>query len=271
MEKKLILKMLGTRGSVPATGDGFQEFGGATTCVQVIAGAEEIYLDAGSGITAADTDNKHRISILMSHFHLDHMMGLAFFNGLYYKDRQISIYGVPRDGLTVEQAVDRLYVPPYWPIRILDLPANPVFYDLPMQYVPKKFQIGEVEVSAIEGSHPGGCTVYRLTYGGRSVVYATDFEHSSDASKRLAGFATGCDLLIYDGQYTREEYHFRNGFGHSFPEIGMEIARQAGAKRLLFTHHDPAHQDGFLREWEKEIRKAFPQAGFARGGEEIEL
>lgn len=45
--------VLGTRGSVPVEGKNFSRYGGATSCYKVLAGNEEIYLDAGSDIVSA--------------------------------------------------------------------------------------------------------------------------------------------------------------------------------------------------------------------------
>ena len=116
----------------------------------------------------------------------------------------------------------------------------------------------------MNSSHPGGSTIYRLDYRDQSLVYATDFEHKKERAEELTRFSEGCDLLIYDGQYTESEYKTWEGYGHSTMQIGLSIMRESGAKRLLITHHDPRHKDAFLAEQDRLLQEACPDACFAR-------
>ena len=54
------------------------------------------------------------------------------------------------------------------------------------------------------------------------------------------------DLLIYDAQYTDEEYASCVGWGHSTYRHAFEFAAQVGAKPLVPFHHDPSHDDDML-------------------------
>ena len=257
------LTVLGTRGSVPVEGKDFARYGGATSCYKVQAGNEEIYLDAGSGIVNAFPAPTSRITILLTHMHLDHLVGLPFFIALTQKDRPIDIYASERSGLMPKEAIDRLISNPFWPCKIEDYPAK-----VTLHVLPKKFFIGDVEVDTLEGSHPKGSTIYRLTYRGKSLVHATDFEHNPEACEALADFAKGCDLLLYDAQYTTDEYERYKGYGHSTPEEGIKVADKAGAKKLLFVHHAPLRNDEALAE----LDKTFGQDGkimFAKFGDEF--
>lgn len=254
------MTVLGTRGSVPMEGKDFEIYGGATSCYKIRAGNEEIYLDAGSGIVNALPEKNSRITILLTHMHLDHLIGLPFFIALTEKDRPIDIYAAQRFALMPKEALDRLISNPFWPCKIENYPANVKFHLLPM-----KFFIGDVEVDTLEGSHPEGSTVYRLTYRGKSIVHATDFEHNPTACAALADFAKGCDLLLYDAQYTAEEYERYRGYGHSTPEEGIKVAAEAQAKKLVFVHHAPFRNDKELAEFEQR----YSETSFAKIGDEF--
>ena len=207
---KMKFTVLGTRGSVPVEGKDYSIYGGATSCYQVRAGNEEIYLDAGSGIVTAKISANTNISILFSHMHMDHVLGLPFFSALSQKDRSVDMYSEKSSGLDLKSAIDHLIAPPFWPVKIEQYPANVRFHD-----VQKKFSIGEVEIETMSGNHPGGTTIYRLNYKSKSIVYVTDFEHSSEEKcEELIRFSADCDLLTYDAQYTNEEYNRFRGFGH---------------------------------------------------------
>lgn len=260
--EKMKLTFLGTRGSVPVAGKEYEKYGGATSCIRLLAGKEEIYLDAGSGIVRAVPEKDTNVTILFSHLHLDHVQGLPFFSALTQAGRPIMIYAEARSGLSGREAVDRLFSPPLWPVMISDYPADVRFLPLP-----DNLSLGEVQISTMSSCHPGGSTIYRLTYGGASVVYATDFEHVETKVKELIEFSEGADLLIYDGQYTQEEYERFKGYGHSMAFVGAQIASAAHVKKLVVTHHDPGHHDNWFAQMEKE----YPQIAFAKDREEIIL
>lgn len=260
------LTVLGTRGSVPVEGKDYSIYGGATSCYQVRAGDEEIFLDAGSGIVTSKISANTHISILFSHLHIDHVLGLPFFSALSQKDRSVDMYSEKSSGLDLKSAIDLLIAPPFWPVKIEQYPANVRFHD-----VQKKFSIGEVEIETMSGNHPGGTTIYRLNYKSKSIVYVTDFEHNPEEKcEELIRFSMNCDLLTYDAQYTDEEYNLFRGFGHSTAKFGLDIAEKCRAKKILFVHHAPNRTDDELAKMESELSNR-ENALFAKIGDVFEL
>ena len=73
------ITVLGARGSMPSEGRDFLEYGGATSCVLVETDEQAIYIDAGSGIVRTPDIGNRKISILLTHPHLDHLLGMPFF------------------------------------------------------------------------------------------------------------------------------------------------------------------------------------------------
>ena len=120
--------------------------------------------------------------------------------------------------------------------------------------------------------HPGVAYSYRVedTESKTSFVFSTDVEHGESIDENLVEFARGADLLIHDGQYTPDALKSKTGWGHSSWEQAIEVAERAGVKTLAITHHDPDHDDLFLKKVEKECQARFPNCFLAREGMEIE-
>ena len=50
-------------------------------------------------------------------------------------------------------------------------------------------------------------------------------------------------MLVHDAQCTAAEFAARREFGHSAAEYAVGLAEEAGARRLVLFHHDPARTD----------------------------
>ncbi len=257
----LRLTVLGCRGSMPAAGKETLAFGGDTSCCQLEAQGETLFLDAGTGLVNAVLPENAPLPILISHPHIDHLLGLPMFPGLSQPGRKVILYGQSAEGLSLEEQVRRFVGPPLWPAEISRYPA-----DVQFQEARFPLSIGPFLITAMASCHPGSSLIFRIAACGKSIVYATDFEHTEDKIRELSAFACGTDLLLYDAQYTEEEYAVKKGFGHSTAEAGMRVQRESGARRLLLIHHDPRHTDDFLTERELALG-----VRYARQGEVIRL
>jgi ribonuclease BN (tRNA processing enzyme) len=128
------------------------------------------------------------------------------------------------------------------------------------------FAVGDVRVQMARLNHSDPVYGYRLEYGGTSIVYATDTEHFACVDPALARLASGADVLIYDAQYTPEEYPGKVGWGHSTWEAAVALARQAGVRQLVLYHHDPRRSDDAIDLIEARAQSMFPGALAAREG-----
>ncbi len=269
MDHAFRVKLLGVRGTLPVSGDAFTRFGGGTSCVLVEAGETCILLDAGTGLLtpeAAACYGKKRLTLLISHAHADHLLGFLMFPPLFQKDCRCDVYMKTRAGLDARQQIERLMTPPLWPIDTTGLKAQMQFHD-----VAETFFIDGVRVDTMESRHPGGSTIYKLSYGEASLVYATDYEPENDAPDAFCAFAGGCSLLLLDGQYTEEEYEACRGFGHSTIGRSAAIARSCGAACTRLVHHDPKRTDAQLLAMEAHLQAENARIRFGRGGEEVVL
>jgi phosphoribosyl 1,2-cyclic phosphodiesterase len=267
----LRIKLWGVRGSCASAGHDTAEVGGNTSCVEVQAGHTRVVLDAGTGLRAlgGSLPNPVELHLLLSHFHWDHIQGFPFFTPAYVPGNRVEIYGPERAaGRDVRAALDLQMRAPHFPVGLEAMRAELGFYPLPAG---ARFKAGSVEVTTAAANHPGGCLAYRLEADGRSVVYATDTEHKESIDHNLLDLARGCDVLIYDAQYSAAEYPQKRGWGHSTPEEAIKLAVAAGAGQLVLFHHDPGHGDGAIAKMEQSAREILPTTTAAREGLEILL
>lgn len=254
------LTVLGTRGSMAVDGKDYAEFGGATSCYLVQAGEDTVFLDAGSGLIGAGIDFPNPPVILLSHLHLDHLLGLGMYPRLSKKGLQTTVCVPTAPGEDAEAVLNKLYSPPFWPVG-LKLYAG----DVRIEELSFPMQVGEILIEGMEGKHPGGCVIIKLNYHGKSIVYMSDYEHEEEFSAALLDFVRKADLLLYDGQYSVEEYEAKKGFGHSTVEKGLELKEKAEVSRLLIVHHDPLSTDPVLLKREAALGRS--DVSFARQGE----
>lgn len=261
--------ILGARGSMPMSGEQFIRYGGATTCVFLRLAGQSVVLDAGTGLLGLPDmlrEDELEIPLLLSHPHIDHLLGLPMCPLVFDPSRRFEIYAASRDGLDAKAQLRGLMSPPLWPVSMEELPAA-----FRSRELPDTFSLGPVTVETMEGIHPGGVTLFRLTGGGKRVVFATDCTLTKELLPKLAEFAQDCDLLLMDGQYSEAEWPDRRSFGHSTWRLAAHLGRNCGAKRVRVIHHDPARTDRELDEAAPELTEIHPNCAFARAGEEITL
>jgi ribonuclease BN (tRNA processing enzyme) len=137
---------------------------------------------------------------------------------------------------------------------------------------------GSIRITTAPGNHPNGVRAFRADHAGKSVMYATDTEHYPEIDKNLLGLAKNVDVLIYDSQYTPEEYAgtagtgtAKVGWGHSTFAEAAKLAKAANAKQLVLYHHDPMQPDAAVREKERRARELFAASVAAYEGLVIDL
>ena len=260
--------ILGARGSVPVSDPAFARYGGGTTCILVQLDGTDIILDAGTGILRLPTEVLARpsLSLLLTHAHLDHLIGFSMCSYVTQAGKTLDIYAAKQNGLPVSEVLEALYAPPVWPVRPSQLPADLVFHE-----VKPAFSVGAVSVQSMDGVHPGGVKLFRLSGGGKSIVFATDCTLTEALYPDVVAFAKGCDLLLCDGQYSDAEFAARSGFGHNTWKTAARLGADCGAAATRVIHHDPTHTDVFLDAAAEELHAFSGTCEFAREGEVIVL
>ncbi len=262
----LTVRFLGVRGSI-ATPGADMTAGGNTACLEVRAGDTRIVLDAGTGLRALGNERMREgirtTTILMSHLHWDHVAGLPFFTPVYVPGHRVELASGPNGVMPLEQAMRELFRAPFFPVGFDDLGGTVTSRELRGN---DHFTIGDITVTMARLNHPDPVYGFRLEHAGQSIVYATDTEHFACVDPTLKKLASGADILIYDAQYTPDEYPSKVGWGHSTWQAGVELCRAAAVPQLVLFHHDPMRTDAQLAAIEADARAALPGTVAAREG-----
>jgi phosphoribosyl 1,2-cyclic phosphodiesterase len=252
----------GVRGSIPTPGSTTVRVGGNTACVAVRFGDQLIVLDGGSGLRqlGAGTRAPLEATLLFGHLHWDHIQGVPFFGPLFHPQTRLTLVGPAglREALAAQMSG------PSFPVRLDQLPAQLRFETLAPGAC---LELGDVRFATAPLRHPGGGLAWRLERDGVALAYVCDTEAPADGvDEAHVALAMGADLLIHDAQYLPEEYPAKVGWGHSTFVAAAGLARAAGVRQLVLTHHDPARDDLAVARLERRARRLFPETLAAREG-----
>ncbi len=245
------IKFWGTRGTRPTPGRRTLRYGGNTTCIEVRDQHDNLLIiDSGSGIaelgSVLGATEPLQAHLLITHTHLDHIQGFPYFPQAHIPGTRLTIVGPAGSAKSLQAAFADQMDPAYFPVRLDHMPAELEFIE---RNPGETFEVGALRITPHLLMHPIPTFGYRIDEGSTRFAFATDNEiafFTSEANgsvKELADWCRNADLLVHDAQYSREEYKTHAGFGHSTFEESLMLAEQAGAQRLAFFHHDPAHSD----------------------------
>ncbi len=276
VSEKVSVRFWGVRGSIPTPGPTTLRYGGNTACIEVRCGEQLIILDAGTGIRLLGDQLKASgmpidADLLCTHTHIDHICGYPFFAPGCGPDTKLRLWaGHLSNGHNLRDVFRLLLSPPLFPALMDEMAAGIDYCD---------FSTGEtlplrsgVVVKTGRLNHPGGATGYRIESAGRSVAYITDTEHPAKGfDANVLTLVDHADLMIYDANYTDEEYPRRIGWGHSTWQAAVAIADAAAVKTLVLYHHDYNRTDDMLDAIGDAASRLRPGTLVAREGMELTL
>jgi len=232
-----------------------------TACLMLPA--EGIVLDAGTGFFRV---REHlattTLDILLTHVHLDHVVGLTFLLSTVWQKslERITVHGATEKLAAVRQHLlsEHLFPAP-----------------LPCQWRPLDtgtLTLGRVRVTHFPLAHPGGSLGYRLDWGDsnaqRSLAYVTDTTAKKDAD--YVQFLRGVDVLVHECNFRDGQEDWAAKTGHSSLTPVAQVAASAAVGRLVLTHFNG------LDESDEPVdlaaaRRNFPATELGYDGMEIDI
>ncbi len=253
--------LLGTAGWMPTA---HRE----TTCFAMRLNDALFILDAGTGIRRLG-DERNRdliedvgeIHLFLSHYHLDHVCGLAYLPGVL-PGRPVTIHAAPQEvtGVDPETALSGLLRRPYNPHDWSDL------RHLKVAPIVDGAEIAGSTIRLRAQRHSDVSVAYRID---DSVVLATDTSPDQDTAR----FAAGADLLLHESWYSREEFagaELPPGYrSHSDVESVAGLAAAAGVGRLVLIHLNPLRGEAYFSRLQTIAQRIFPRAEVRSDGDVV--
>lgn len=233
---------------------------GNTICTLIETKDCFIILDAGNGFYKLDKyiKNEKPIYLFLSHFHLDHIVGLHTKNKFNFK-QGIKIYGQKGTKDILNKIINQPFTLPF--------KHEAISYSVGIYELPEQTNTLPFSVESKPLFHWSPCLGYRFKLEGKIISYCID----TAPCENLMKLAENVDLLITECSFRIGE-HYENT-PHLNPETAAKIAQEARVKKLALTHFD-AYRYQTLEERKKAeefARKIFPETIVATDDMQIEI
>jgi ribonuclease BN (tRNA processing enzyme) len=237
-------------------GGWFPAHGRQTASALLRADHRAVMIDAGTGVATLIErpellDGLDALDILLTHFHLDHVAGLAALSAVGLCPGT-TIWGPGKllYGSSTAEVLDRLTHEPVHPVPLEQ-------QDIEVRDLPSY----EVELAGMrvairrQDRHSAPTLAFRFD---DQLAWITDTAYDPDS----ALFAQGCELLAHEAWFTTADP--RNADIHSSAAQAAHVANEAGADRLLLIHLPPFHRNN--DQLAVEARAVCPHAELASDG-----
>ena len=250
----------GCRGSIPISTPQSNIYGGNTSCYELIFDDYQLIFDTGTGFRQVNIDESKKTMIFYSHWHHDHIQGLAFNSGLFNPKNNILITCALNDKNESKNIIHRYFSGFYFPIELTKKLSNLKFVEF--NDLKKDFE-KDFQIEFLKLNHPGGSVGYRIKNQYKKITILLDNGYDKDQFFDLYNFAGKSDYIVWDGMFTDKELRNKAFWGHSSIEQGIEFFHNSEIENMLITHHDPSRTDNQLNILSKELPQGIT---FAKDG-----
>ena len=246
------LAVHGCRGSIPISTPETNIYGGNTSCYELIFNDFQLIFDTGTGFRHVNFDDLKKTIIFYSHWHHDHIQGLAFNSGLFNTEKKIYITSALNDSNESKKIIQSYFSGFYFPIQLTKILTNLKFVEL---YDLQKNFAEDFKIEFLKLNHPGGSVGYSIKNKNKKITILLDNGYNKEQFLDLKKFANNSNWIVWDGMFTNDELKNKAFWGHSTIEQGIEFFHNSGIENMLITHHDPSRTDDQLNVLSKELPK----------------
>lgn len=247
-------------------------YGRQTSCLSVETKDHLFVFDAGTGIIELGKEivAKKRyykdIWVVLTHFHLDHIMGLGNFAPVHDPNFSIHLIGSNDPEKTLKEVAQATFYSSFSLTKQAPKAKIDIYEILEDNYE----LFPGVKLSAMYANHPTSTMIYVLDILGKRITYSPDSEIWGDATafqdydEKLGGFVQGSDLFIHDSVYNDKDYETYKKQGHSGLSVVVDFAvEKAQAKDLVLWHAHPDYSDEELDQMLAAANSRIQEKGYS--------
>ena len=218
-----------------------------------------VILDAGTGLfRVGELIETPHLDILLTHAHLDHVIGLTFlYDVLQTHDVTVTVHVAADKVSTIE---DHLFDP-------LLFPVQPNFTIRPFQGETLRLHDGS-EVKTIPLRHPGGSHGFRFDWDSTSLAYITDT--TADLEAPYVDQIQGVSTLIHECYFPDGHQEKAELTGHSWLTPVAQVAARAAVDRAFLVHINPLNESDEPLDL-RSVESIYPNLTVPFDGQVIEL
>ncbi len=267
-----VVQFWGVRDQISAPGKDTIRYGGNTSCVEMRVANKRLIFDGGTGLRLLGNNLLKTMPveayIFFTHCHWDSIQGFPFFIPALLPGNCFHIYGAEAsDGTSMEQRLCRQMLGPNFPVPLQVMRSELKFYELTSGM---KIVLDDVTIETVFLHYSHRALGYRVSWQGRSVVYATERRCYPDRiDQNLLHLAQHADLLILDAPSAISACDIQSSpllWQDSLWQTGIETAKAAGVKRIVMSRYNPDYDDDLLDQLQEQVKSVFPNDLFAREG-----
>jgi ribonuclease BN (tRNA processing enzyme) len=231
---------------------------GNTLCILIESKKAFIVLDAGNGIRKLNrhVSDRKPIYLFLSHFHLDHIIGLHVLNKFNFA-HGLTIIGQSGTRDILNTIINSPFT----------IPMHQLSYGTEIYEIPEEKVITPFKFTSLPLKHSSACLGYRFEIEDKVISYCTDTGYCGNAVE----LARDADLLITECALKAGLSNER--WPHLSPQDAARIADEGNVKMLALVHFD-ANEYPTLearKQAEKEARKIFGHTFATTDDAEIEI
>ncbi|MEA3306477.1 MAG: response regulator, partial [Elusimicrobiota bacterium] len=256
-EKQIRLTIWGARSMPYSIPNLHSKYGRQTSCISLETKEHIFIFDAGTGIVElgeeimAKKNYYKEIWLFLTHFHLDHIIGLGNFKPIQDPNFIIHLVGANDPEKSLREMAQQAFYSSFSLAESTPKAKIDLYEVLEDNYE----LVPGVKVKTMYSNHPTNTLVYSFETMGKKIIYAPDSEIWGDATafqdydEKFGLFCEDCDILIHDTNYDDKDYETYKKRGHSGLSIVVDFAAEkAKAKELIFFHLNMAYDDDRLKK-----------------------
>ena len=256
-EKQIRLTVWGARSMPHSIPNLYSKFGRQTSCISIETKDNIFIFDAGTGIVelgeeiVAKKQYYKEIWLFITHFHLDHIIGLGNFKPIQDPNFTIHLVGANDPEKSLRETAQQAFYSSFSLAETTPKAKIDLYEVLEDNYE----LVPGVKVRTMYSNHPTNTLVFSFETKGKKIIYAPDSEIWGDATafqdydEKFGIFCEDCDIFIHDTTYDDKDYETYKKRGHSGLSVVVDFAAEkARAAELIFFHLNMEYPDERLNE-----------------------